>query len=183
MYEELKKRYCVRCEMKTGHTTFTEGRIHVCAICGTEIKFKPGEKGPAPKKPKPAPYAPKVVVTETKADKSETKAVQNKTEGKLMRKLTAENIEEIKRRRSEGEKPVDLAKEFKVSAWTIYTSAKVQNVKAEKKDKPARQDSPVGGFKQQLALMVSEAVDRRLAGLGLDSLDAKIEDALARMLK
>ena len=174
-----KNMWCPKCLENTDHTTITEGRIHICGACGWETKFHKGEKGPAPREAKPAPYTPK----------AETDS-ENKTEETMKIKLTDEQKSDIRTRRAAGEKVSALEQEFGVSTQNIYMLCK--GAKAPKKDRkatapakarPAAQVEAGGGLRQAMERMVAEAVDKRLAGLGLDSLDSKIEAAIMRALK
>ena len=172
--------WCKDCEENTDHTDISEGRIHICSKCGVETPFKKG-------------YKP--------TERQQTKVVLDKiiTEGKMTH-LTDEQIDEIKKRMGEakdkkeaGDIKRQLANEYGVSTWTIWN--KCGGAKAKKvykmgrhvkgvKAAPAPAPSEDGlGLKHRIERMIAEAVDRRLAGLGLESLDSKIEAAIARMLQ
>lgn len=113
-------------------------------------------------------------------------------------RFTVEEIKDIQREKTEGSNDKELALRWNCSTNTIWrmlhkkpkrvaptsdTPDKIAKMGCHKKGKQGGEVATGSGLKQQLSRMVADAVDQRLAGLGLDTLDAKIEDALTRLLK
>jgi len=153
---------------------------------------------PAPAR-MPAPAEPPAVVrTETIAEKNNTK------EKHMAKRLTQEQIIEVQNKFAErvanGEGRVEacaaLAKEYNVSAWTIRDKAGVTGpMKPAKKTPPAakgagdkaaaparHQEPAVGSLREELARLIDERVDVKMASIGLENFDARVEAALARIL-
>ena len=185
-------KFCAHCQEKTDHTTITEGRLHICAVCGTEQQFKPGEKGPAPRVPKDVPLVHRtsdLFHPEAQSSREERSSFQNKQEGTRMGKLTAENKADIIRRHEAGEKSSVLASEFGCSENAIYYTISKAGKKG-KKEKPesrkagkpesrkAGKPESTGSIRDAVARMVAEQVDAHLADL-----DTRIEQVVVRMLK
>lgn len=141
----------------------------------------------------PTPAEPIAAQTETAPAAIETKEPKGEN---TMKKLTEENIADIKRRKAAGEKPAALAEEFGVNCCSIYAVLSKGGTKKAKKatgtkkgngaipapagdvPEPAPTLSAGNPFKDAIAVAVSghlSDLDRRI--------DAKVREILAEMLK
>lgn len=147
--------FCSKCDDVTGHLHI-HGRLCICSTCGQENKAKTIIKEPV----KPAP-----------------------TEGVMI--LSDATKAEIVTRRTAGERCDDLAKEYGVTGQTIRNICNARGPRPAKIriGKSTPQQEQAVGLRARIEQLVEEAVNRRLAGLGLDNLDAKIEAAIVRALR
>lgn len=70
--------------------------------------------------------------------------------------------------------PVKISTFYVSEKPTSDTPDKIAKMGCHKKGKQGGEVATGSGLKQQLSRMVADAVDQRLAGLGLDTLDAKM---------
>ena len=172
--------WCDGCGGNTPQMEVQESRTRICSQCGGETRFPKGYK--------------------IGIDKRETKRKIKKENNMPKPKLTRENLADIKQMIADGLAAKEISHRIKASYSVvnriingIYPKRFAPSIgeAPDKKCKPAKAkrtpatdiDSPCGGFKYKLNMMVAEAVDRRLAGIGIDTLEAKIEEVVLRLLK
>ena len=198
--------WCKVCGEVTDHMHL-EGRTCICSVCGETNRTKDlvsVKKNIATRRAvsQASISRTNLIVEKITEEKTmATKLTQEQMDDIRKRMSAATDKKEV------GTLKEALAKEYGVTTWTIWkvnrggskphilkidrhiptdksdTIIKRGLGKKAEKAAPASQVEVGGGFKQALERMVAEAVDTRLAGLGLDSLDTRIEAALARILK
>jgi len=178
-------RWCQDCQKNYPHMEVQETRTRICSKCGMESSFPKGYK----------------LASAARDLEREDKKERVMPKKKMM---TKEQFEDVLRETGDGVKDADIAKRYSLSVNTVWrirhgyvpkgiakttskTGKAAQLTRAlEKVDITSSGQthrSPTGSVKHAIERMVAEAVDRRLAGLGLDTLDAKIETAILRLLK
>jgi len=174
--------WCKDCQKMLKHMEVQETRIRICSGCGLESSFPKGYK--------------------LAATARDLKRENKKEKTMAIKRLTEQEKADIIRRKGAGEKAEAIAADIGVHKSVVYYTCKggfkVKGTKVYKMGrhiKPDTSDTNVkrtaeksgatsgSGFKGAIEKMVAEAVDRRLSGLGLDTLDAKIEAAILRALK
>jgi len=172
-------RWCQDCQKNYPHMEVQETRTRICSKCGMESSFPKGYK---------LASAARDLKRENKKEKT-----------MAIKRLTEQEKTDIIRRKGAGEKAEAIAADIGVHKSVVYYvvkgASKVKGPRVYKmgrhitpgvsagKVATASQDKAGGGFRHAIERMVAEAVDRRLSGLGLDTLDAKIETAILRLLK
>jgi len=151
--------YCGQCKEQTEHTHLA-GRTCACAVCGELSQAKQVKRILANIEERKAESIAAVSKAQGKVVDAELEAVAQlpysergfrepsgkqrpKSKGETtMKKLTDENIADIKRRKAAGEKPAALAEEFGVNRCSIYAALYRGEGKKEKKAKASGKARP-----------------------------------------